>query len=107
MAKLHIRKGDKVMVITGKDKGRVAPVTRVIPESSRVVVEKTNMIKKHQGPTRQDQRGGIIDVEAPLHVSNVMIVCPHCDKPTRVSMGTNKDGKKVRVCKRCGKAIDE
>lgn len=106
MAKLHIRKGDKVVVIAGKDKGRIAPVIRVIPESQRVIVEKTNIVKKHQGPTRANMQGGILEIEAPIHVSNVMLVCPHCDKPTRVSGGKNAAGKNVRICKKCGKTID-
>lgn len=107
MAKLHIRKGDKVQVICGKDKGRVSTVIRAIPESHRVVVEKTNMVKKHMRPNQQNTQGGIIDMEAPLDVSNVMIVCPKCNKPTRVSVGKNDAGKKVRICKKCGKQIDE
>ena len=107
MAKLHIRKGDKVEIIAGKDKGKSGNVLRVIPESQRVVVDKANMVKKHQRPTMNNQRGGIMDIEAPLHVSNVMLVCPKCGKLTRVGMSTNADGKKTRICKQCGKAIDD
>lgn len=106
MAKMHIRKGDKVQVIAGKDKGKVSTVIRSLPESQRVVLENTNMVKKAMRPSQQNQHGGIIDIEAPLHVSNVMIVCPECDKPTRVGMARNEAGKKVRVCKKCGKEID-
>ncbi len=105
MAKLHIRKGDKVQVIAGKDKGKVASVLRVYPESERVVVEKTNMVKKHMRPTQQNTQGGIMDIEAPIHASNVMLVCSKCGKPVRVSVKKNADGKKARFCKKCNTEI--
>ena len=105
MAKLHIRKGDKVQIIAGKDKGKVSTVLRAYPQKERVVVEKANMVTKHMRPNQKNQTGGIIQVEAPLHVSNVMLVCPKCDKPVRVGMQKNAAGKKVRVCKKCGAEI--
>ena len=102
--KMSIRQGDKVEVIAGKDKGKQGVVKRGIPEKSRVLVEGINMVKKTMRPTQQNPQGGITTKEAPLHVSNVMLVCPNCNKPTRTS-AKRVDGKKVRVCKKCGKDI--
>ena len=104
--KMTIRKGDTVKVIAGKDRGKTGKVLRSVPEKSRVVVEKVNMVKKAMRPTQQNPQGGIMSVEAPIHVSNVMVVCPECKQPTRVSHRVNEAGKKVRVCKKCGKNID-
>ena len=105
MAKLHIRKGDKVQIIAGKDKGKVSTITRVIPASQRVVVEKANMVKKAMHPTRENTHGGIMSIEAPIHVSNVMLVCPKCDKPVRIGIKTDDEGKRVRECKKCGAEV--
>ena len=103
--KMTIRKGDTVKVIAGKDRGKTGKVLRSVPEKSRVVVEKVNMVKKAMRPTQQNPQGGIMSVEAPIHVSNVMVICPECKQPTRVSHRVNEAGKKVRVCKKCGKDI--
>ena len=103
--KLHVRKGDNVKVLTGKDRGKEGKIIRAIPETERVVVEKINMMKKAMRPTQQNPQGGISTMEAPIHVSNVMLVCPKCNKPTRVGHKI-ENGKKVRVCKKCGKEID-
>ena len=105
--KMTIRKGDTVKVIAGKDRGKTGKVLRSVPEKSRVVVEKVNMVKKAMRPTQQNPQGGIMSIEAPIHVSNVMVVCPECKQPTRVSHRVNEAGKKVRVCKKCGKDIDK
>lgn len=105
MAKMKIKKGDLVQVITGKDKGKQGKVLRSIPEKSRVVVEKVNMVKKAMRPTQQNPQGGIMTVEAPIHVSNVMLVCPECGQATRIAKRFTDEGKKVRVCKKCGKDI--
>ncbi|MDR3308259.1 MAG: 50S ribosomal protein L24 [Coriobacteriales bacterium] len=104
---MRIRKGDKVKVIAGKDAARGAegPVMRVLPQSQRVVVEKVAVAKKAQRPTRDNPSGGIMSIERPIHVSNVMLICPKCNKPTRVGMKV-EEHKKVRVCKKCGKDID-
>lgn len=99
-----IRKGDKVVVLTGKDKGRHGVVLKVMPKESRVLVQGVNMIKRHQKQT-QSQEGGIIDKEASIHVSNVALLDPKEQKPTRVSF-VFADGKKVRVAKRSGEKID-
>ncbi len=107
MSNMSIKKGDTVRVLAGKDKGREGQVIRGIPKLSRVVVEKVNVVKKAIRPTQQNPQGGITSVEAPIHVSNVMLVCPSCKKPTRTHRRTNDNGKKVRVCKKCGKDIDK
>ncbi len=104
MAKFKIKSGDTVMVTTGKDKGRSGKVLKVLRDRGRVVVEKINMVKKHvkSGP----EGGGIIEKEAPIHISNVMLVCSRCGKPTRVGKRFLEDGTKVRYCKKCGEVID-
>ncbi len=102
---MKIRKGDRVKVIAGKDKGAESEVMRSLPKEHKVVVEKVAIAKKHQRPTQANQSGGILEIEMPIDVSNVMLICPKCSKPTRV--GANfVDGKKVRACKRCGENID-
>ncbi|MDR3136198.1 MAG: 50S ribosomal protein L24 [Coriobacteriales bacterium] len=102
---MRIKKGDRVQVISGKDKGATSVVMRAIPENRKLVVEKVAVAKKAQRPTRENPQGGIISIEMPIHVSTVMLVCPKCGKPTRVSLRSD-EGKKVRVCKKCGKDID-
>lgn len=102
---LNVKKDDTVKVICGKDRGKEGKILRAIPETERVVVEKVNLIKKAMRPTQQNPQGGISTLEAPIHVSNVMLVCPKCNKPTRVGHRI-EDGRKVRVCKKCDKAID-
>jgi large subunit ribosomal protein L24 len=105
----RIKKGDTVEVIAGSDKGTRGEVLRVIPKKEGVVVERVNIAKKHQRPV-QAGRGqiqpGIIEFEAPIHLSNVMLVCPQCEKATRVGFRVNEDGIKVRVCRSCGQDID-
>ncbi|MDD7369191.1 MAG: 50S ribosomal protein L24 [Berryella intestinalis] len=103
---MKIKKGDLVKVIAGKDKGKEGVVLRALPERNRVVVEKVNIVKKAQRPTPQNQQGGIMSVEAPLHVSNVMLIDPATKKPTRIGYRIKEDGTKVRVAKVSGKDID-
>ena len=103
----HVRRGDTVAVISGRERGKRGRVLRVIPETGRVIVEKVNMMKKHQRPTQKLQQGGIIERESPLALSNVLVVCGRCDKPTRSGIKVLADGRKLRVCKRCGEAIDK
>jgi large subunit ribosomal protein L24 len=107
MAIAHVRKGDTVMVVAGKERGKRGKVLRVIPEKGRVVVERLNMIKKHQKPTQKIRQGGIIEREGSIHLSNVMLVDPNSDKPTRVGMKALSDGKKVRVARRSGEMLDK
>ena len=107
MSSMHVKKGDTVKILSGKDKGKTCEILRSIPQRQRVVGEKCNMVKKAMRPTQQNPQGGITTVEAPLHVSNVMLVCPNCKEATRTSKRVNEQGKKVRVCKKCGKDIDK
>lgn len=104
--KMKIKVGDKVKVITGKDAGTEGEVIRAIPRERRVVVRGVAMVKKHLRPTQANPSGGIEEREAPIDVSNVMLVCPHCTLPTRIGHRFKEDGTKVRVCKKCGKDID-
>lgn len=106
MAGMNVKKGDRVKVIAGKDKGKEGEVIRALPQKDRVVVEKVNMIKKAQRPTQANPQGGIMSMEAPLNVSNVMLVCPQCKDATRVGHRFDEAGKKHRVYKKCGKDID-
>ncbi len=107
MAKsLTIRKGDRVQVIAGKDKGKEGKVLRSLPEKERVVVENVHMMKKHTRPSQKNQQGGILEMEGTIHVSNVMIICPNCGQPTRVGR-RREDGIRIRTCKKCGKDIDK
>lgn len=105
-ASLHVRRNDTVVVIAGREKGKRGRVLRVLREAQRVVVERVNMIKRHQRPTPRARQGGIIEREAPLHVSNVMLVCGRCDRPTRPGVRILTDGRRVRVCRRCGEIVD-
>ena len=104
--KLQVKTGDRVMVIAGKDKGKVGNVTKTMPSESKVVVEGANMVTKAQRPNPMaGVQGGLVKMEAPLDSSNVMIVCPNCEKVTRVKTEV-KDDKKVRVCKHCCETLD-
>ena len=105
MAKMSIHTGDKVRVLAGKDKGKEAKVLAVHPHKERVVVERVNLIKKATRPTQKNPKGGILEIEAPVHVSNVAIVCPKCSQPTRIGR-RREDGARIRVCKKCGNDID-
>lgn len=102
----HIRKNDLVMVTTGKDKGKTGKVLRILKKKDRVIVEKVNMVKRHVKPS-QKTKGGILEKESPIHVSNVMIYCEKCSKPVRVGKKVLDDGKKVRYCKKCNDVIDK
>ena len=105
MPKVHVRKGDTVVVITGKYAGRKGKVLAVEPEKSRVIVEGVNIVKRHTRPTRQLSQGGIVEKEAPIHSSNVMLWCGRCERPNRVGRRVLENGRKVRYCKKCGEAI--
>ena len=105
MKNMSIRKDDTVIVLSGKDKGKKGKVLTVMPKDGKVIVEKVNVISRHQKPRKQGEEGGIIKREAPIYACKVMRVCPKCDKPTRPANKTLADGKKVRVCKKCGAEI--
>lgn len=103
---LRIKKGDTVKVLSGKDKDKKGRVLIVMPKEERVIVEGVNIIKKHQKPSRKYPQGGIIEKEASIHISKVLLVCPKCDRPTRIGVRFLEDGRKVRICKKCGEVID-
>ena len=103
--KVHVRKNDTVVVISGKDKGKTGEVLRVIPKTGKVVVKGVNLVKKHQKPNRQNMQGGIIEMEAAINSSKVMLFCEKCKKATRISHKLLEDGAKVRVCKKCGETF--
>jgi len=105
MAGLHVKKGDRVIVIAGKDKGKIGEVIAAFPREQRVIVQGVNKVKKHQRPTAATA-GGIVEKEAAIHVSNVAHVDPKDNKPTRVGVKILEDGRKVRVAKRSGETID-
>jgi large subunit ribosomal protein L24 len=98
---MKIQKGDQVMVLQGKDKGKKAEVIRAIPDRQKVILEGVNVAKRHAKPTRATQQGGVIDKFMPVHISTVALICKSCDRPTRVGYKFDKDGEKVRVCKKC------
>ena len=106
MAKLFVKKGDTVVVIAGKEKGKTAKVLGVSPKTNKVLVENVNVVTKHQRRKSQEDKGGIIKKSAPVCASNLMVVCPDCGKATRVAH-KEIDGKKVRICKKCGASLDK
>ncbi|MEY8001687.1 50S ribosomal protein L24 [Clostridium sp. Mt-5] len=105
MAKVHVRKKDTVMVISGKDKGKTGEVLAVMPKVGKVIVKDVNIISKHQKPNKQNMEGGIIHKEAPIYSSKVMLYCDKCKNITRISHKILEDGTKVRVCKKCGETF--
>lgn len=102
----RIKRDDTVLVIAGRDRGKRGTVRRVFPRDERLIVQGVNMIKRHTRPRPPTQPGGIIEREAPLHISNVMLICAACDRPVRVGFRTRENGVKVRVCRSCGEDID-
>ena len=113
MNSLNVKKGDTVVVISGKDKGKKGKIMVAQPDDERVVVQGAAMVTRHIKPRKQGQPGGRIEKEGPIHASNVMLVCPKCDKPTRIAhklkeveISGEQQQKSVRVCKKCGKVID-
>lgn len=102
---LRIRRNDIVYVITGKDKSKTGKVLQANIDKGRVLVEGINRVKKHMRRTNQDQKGGVIEVEAPIHISNLQIYCKKCAKPARVGILSGKDGGRSRICKRCKEEI--
>lgn len=104
--KMNIKKGDTVYVITGKDKGKSGKITAVYSDKNKVLIENVNIVTKHQKPKSQQDKGGIVKKPAPIDASNVMVVCPVCNKATRISH-KEIDGKKARICKKCGASLDK
>ncbi|WP_342536527.1 50S ribosomal protein L24 [Sporosarcina sp. FSL K6-3508] len=103
---MHVKKGDKVMVISGKDKGKTGVILTAYPKKNRVLVEGINIVKKHTKPNQENPQGGIVSQEAAIHVSNVMVIDPKSGEPTRVGYKV-EDGKKVRIAKKSGEALDK
>ena len=107
MSKLHVKKGDTVIVLAGKDRGKQGKVLEVSPKEKKVIVEKINMVTKHVKPRRQGETGGRVEAEAALYACKVQVVCPKCKMPTRIGHKILEDGTKVRVCKNkdCGETF--
>jgi large subunit ribosomal protein L24 len=104
--KSHIKKDDKVKVITGKDKGKIGKVLRVDRKKDRILVENINIVKRHTRPTAKNRQGGIVESEATVPWSNVMLMCSKCLSPVRIQMRRLDDGEKVRSCRKCNEIID-
>ena len=106
LAKLHFKKDDQAIVIAGKEKGKSGKILSMLSKKESVLIEKVNLVKRHSRPSAKNRQGGIIEKEAPVHISNVMILCSKCNSPARIGRKTLEDGKKVRYCKKCGEFID-
>jgi large subunit ribosomal protein L24 len=104
--KIRIKKDDKVKVLTGKDKDKIGKVLKVVKKTNRIVVENINMVKVHQKPSQANPQGGIVEKPMPMDVSNLMLMCNSCVKPTRIGIKQLENGKRVRVCKKCNQQID-
>ena len=103
---MQIRKNDRVMVITGQERGKTGKVLRVLPDKDAIIIERINLVKRHSKPRGPQQPGGIVEKEASIHVSNLMIMCDKCNAPVRVGKKVLSDGKKIRICRRCGEALE-
>ncbi len=104
--KLHVKKGDTVIVLSGKDKGKKGKIISCLPKEGKIVVEGVNIVKKHTRPTQKSPQGGIKEQEAPIRTSKVSLVCPSCKKPTRVGKKILADGTKTKVCGKCQETIE-
>ena len=102
---MKIIRDDNVKIIAGNNKGKTGKVLKVIVDKNKLIIEGVNLVKKHQKPNQTNQQGGIIEKEAPIHASNVMLVCSNCEKAVRVSVRRTEDGKAERICKSCNKAV--
>ena len=103
---LNVRKNDNVMVIAGKERGKTGKIIKVLPGEHRAIVERVNLVKRHVRPRSAQQPGGIVEKEASIHLSNLMVMCDPCNAPVRVGFKRLGDGKKVRVCRRCGENLE-
>lgn len=101
-----VKKNDKVIVLSGKEKGKIGAILKVDTEKDRVIIEKVNMVKRHTRPGGKNAQGGIVEKEAPIHISNLKLICNKCAEPTRLGKRILDDGSKVRICKKCGELID-
>ena len=105
MNKVHVKTGDTVVILSGKDRGSKGKVLAVSPKDGKVIIEGLNMVTKHVKPRRMGEQGGIVKAEGALYACKVQIVCPHCGKPTRVGHKLYEDGTKGRICKKCGESL--
>ena len=105
--KLHVKKNDLVMVVSGKEKGKSGRILKVMPEKEKVIIEKINFIKRHARPHGKQRQGGILEKEAPVHTSNVMLLCEKCNKPVRIGHRVVEGSKKARYCRKCGEIFDK
>ena len=103
--KVHVKTGDTVVVLSGKERGKKGKILAVSPKEGKVIVEKINMVSKHVKPKKMGEEGGIVKAEGALYASKVQLVCPHCSKPTRVAHKIFEDGTKGRICKKCGETL--
>jgi len=103
---LTLKKGDVAVVMTGKSKSKSGRILSVLPSKEKVIIEGINIVKRHMKPSKKYSQGGIIEKEGPIHISNVMLVCPKCNKSTRIGNTVLDDGKKLRTCKKCKEVID-
>ena len=103
--KVHVKAGDTVVVLSGKERGKKGKIVAVSPKEGKVIVEGVNVVSKHVKPRRQGQEGGIVKTEGAMYACKVQIVCSHCGKPTRISHKINNEGKKERICKKCGETL--
>lgn len=103
---MHIRKNDSVMVIAGRERGKTGKVLRILPDKDAAIIERVNLIKRHTRPRGPQQPGGIVEKEASIHASNLMIMCDKCNAPVRIGRKILADGKKIRICRRCSEALD-
>lgn len=103
---MKIRKNDNVLIVTGKEKGKKGKVRKTLPDKDKVIVEGLNLIKRHSKTKGKTRQAGIIELEGPVHVSNVMVICNKCNKPARVGFRVLEDGKKARFCRNCDEIID-
>lgn len=105
MNKVHVKTGDTVVILSGKDRGSKGKVLAVSPKEGKVIIEGHNMVTKHVKPRRMGEQGGIVKAEGALYACKVQVVCPHCNKPTRVGRKLYEDGTKGRICKKCGESL--
>lgn len=101
----RIKKNDTVMIVKGKDGGKTGRIMQIFPKEMKAIVEGRNLVKKHARRTRAEQQVGIIQIESPIHLSNLMPVCPKCNKPTRIGFSIQPDGSKMRICKKCKEVL--
>lgn len=104
---MRLKKGDEVEIIAGKDKGKTGEILNVLPDEDRIIVEGINIVNRHMRPTQDMPQGGIIENEAPIHISNAQLLCPRCGERTRFGARVLQSGEKVRYCKKCDEIIDK